>query len=268
MKSVEWEAMNCTFRLRVRGVGESAFRGAAAACIAGVERLEGLLSRYRDGSDIARINVMDGGQCLQVSEECRECLLLALRANESTRGAFDVSGGEWFEAAKRGWVRSERASRGTLCLDPDRPRIECLEAGTVLDLGGIGKGYALDRCAILLAEAGISDALISAGSSSHLAMSAGAWSIGIGEAEARRVHLLQGRAFAVSGQSVQPGHVLDPRGGELRGAMRAWVCHPVAALADAFATALLVLDPSGVEPLVAAEPELEILALQGWDGAG
>ena len=71
--------MNTTFSLRLRGLDEATARGMARECFDQLDFLETQLSRFIEGSDVSRINQMQAGETLYLSETCHQCLLLALR---------------------------------------------------------------------------------------------------------------------------------------------------------------------------------------------
>jgi thiamine biosynthesis lipoprotein len=138
--------------------------------------------------------------------------------------------------------------------------------GVGLDLGAIGKGYALDKALETLEDWGVVSALLSAGGSTVLAVGAGppspdptrpedeGWWLGIGglhagEGDPRRTRL---RDLAMSGSGIeaQGEHVLDPRlGRSARRAIQAWAIGPSATFCDAFSTAMLMMEPEAIERL-------------------
>ena len=128
---------------------------AAQAAFALVDRLEQEQSRFIANSDVSRINHLSAGQSTRVSPTTLECLEIARRMHDLTRGAFDVTLGS-------GW--------GGLDLAPEEFTVHVREAGVRLDLGGIGKGYAVDRVAELLEEWDVPQALVHGGFSSVLAL--------------------------------------------------------------------------------------------------
>jgi thiamine biosynthesis lipoprotein len=147
-----------------------------------------------------------------------------------------------------------------------------------LDLGGISKGYALDRMLPLLERHGIESALLNFGQSSTWAVGAPAgsagWRLLVRGPEGRFAGLitLRDQALSVSGSQGQwveiggrrYGHIIDPRSGEpLMRARQAVVVSQRAALAEALSLALLVLDAETGLSLVAAQPDCEGLLIEG-----
>ncbi|MDR0353370.1 MAG: FAD:protein FMN transferase, partial [Opitutaceae bacterium] len=188
------EAMSTTFEFRVRHAEPGYARQAAQAAFAEIDRLETLLSRFHEGSDIWRINHAAAGERVVISEECHACLLEALRVHELTGGAFDATLGAAADLVKSAGKRQavpepgalqdllDRRAASTIALSPGGFVVEVTRPGASLDLGAIGKGFALDAAAALLREWEIEHALLGAGGSSILAMGAEAGADGAGDA--------------------------------------------------------------------------------------
>jgi len=167
-----------------------------------------------------------------------------------------------------------------MVLDGDLRTVRFARGGIELNLGAIGKGYALGCMARVLAAAGVGEALVSAGGSSVLAMGApdGSWTIDVKSRQARRerlarLHLKSGSperghvyqiALATSGAGEQfvdvdgtrYGHVIDPRTGwPARGVLSVSVVADDPAAADALSTAFLVGGPALAEQYCASHAE-------------
>jgi thiamine biosynthesis lipoprotein len=194
------EAMKTTFRLFVPGGDRALVDSAVSEAFQKLDELEGVLSRYAPGSDISRINAMDAGETLFLSDECDRCLRLAIEASVATGGRFDPCAGTMIDAVKSGSAVAGTL-RGVVSLDEHRPLVKCLEAGRVLDLGAIGKGFALERMGEILAAHGIADALLTSGASTILAMGSMDWPIDIPHSGGARRLLLRASALAASGNS-------------------------------------------------------------------
>lgn len=229
-------------------------------------RLEHVMTRFDESSDLSRLNRAAGQGPVRVDPELVRLLARSLEFRARTHGAFDVTVGPlialWTEAARAQRrptaeeVRAARARVGAGALRVEAPDHAALAAGAAVDLGGVAKGDALDRMAERLREAGVSRALLSFGQSSL-------WAIGTPPAEdgwrllVRRpdggfagVATLRDRAVSVSGSLGQwteieghrYGHVIDPRSGEpLIRPLEAMVLCETAALGEAASKALLVL---------------------------
>ena len=249
------EAMATTFTFRVRHAEVGYARQALQAAFAEVDRIERLLSRFREGSDIWRINHARRGEMVSLSEECHACLVLAAELWRRTAGAFDVTVGGVVDAirAEQGrligdeQVARRLGERVAVELDPVQPRVAVVADGATLDLGAIGKGFALDRALELLREWGVEHGLLNAGGSSILAFGSGAegaagWPVALrGERASCEWELAQ-RALGASGTSEQGAHVVDPRRGSQRYQhRRAWALASTAAMADALSTAWMTM---------------------------
>ncbi len=238
------EAMHTTFSLRLAGMAAGQAAGVARECFELVDLLESRLSRFREGSDVWRINRMKAGETLYLSDACHRCLLLALDAHARSGGLFDAALGAAIEHRKEGRPGTPPPPAGRLVIHPDVPAVTCAEPGRQLDLGGIGKGFALDEVKALLADWGAGGALIAAGASTLLAIGGDTWPVELAGDRAARWIGLAGHALSASGTGVQAGHVVDPRGEAEPGAAwrRVWLVATSAGLADALSTAALLMD--------------------------
>lgn len=248
------DAMNTTFSLRLRGVDQDVARGMAGECASLLDSLESRLSRFIEGSDVSRINHLRAGETLYLSEPCHQCLLLALEAHAHTGGLFDITLGTRIEHRKAGGGGPLPLLAGKLAVHPDVPAITCESPGREIDLGGIGKGFALDQLKLLLTEWGAPDALLAAGASSLLAFGPTAWPVDlIGEREAARVFLTN-QALSASGTGIQASHIVHPGGPDAMPAMpcrRVWVIADTAALAEIWSTALMLVAPGDMPAWIA-----------------
>ncbi len=249
--------------------------------------LDALLSVYRSDSDIQRVNARAARSPQAVHTDTADVLRRSLEFQRLTRGTFDVAVGPlvqlWMEAARRNALPDPRQLArartlvGAEAFRVDREgRVSLRRPGVSLDLGGVGKGYALDRMRPLLREAGIDTALLNFGQSSTWALGAppGAdgWNLlvrGAGESIAGVV-TLRDRALSVSGSLGQfveiegrrYGHVLDPRTGRpLTRPRQALVVARNATLAEALSKALLILGEAEGIALVDDQPGCEGLLI-------
>ncbi len=154
-------------------------------------------------------------------------------------------------------------------LDPDAHTLTSRATSLKLDLGAIGKGYALDCVAELLREWSINVACLVAGGSTVLALDPPAgvtgWQIGIGDEPHIRPVLLANAAVSASGTAVKGAHLIDPRTGQAASrTARAWAQAPTAAQSDALSTAFFVWSDREVADFCTAHPQIGA-ALAGPD---
>ena len=263
------DAMNTTFSMRFRGI-EAALAGSLAReCCEMLELLEFRLSRFMEGGDIYRINRLQAGETLYVSESCHQCLLEALDAYQRTGGLFDITLGTRIAHRKAGETGPEAPLAGRLVIHPDVAAITCQEPGRELDLGGIAKGFALDQLQRLLDEWEVPDFLLTAGASSLLARGPTAWPVELtGEREAIRVYLTN-MALSASGTTIQGEHIVHPGGAEAMPAhpsRRVWVTASTATLAEIWSTAMMLVAPDEIRELSASDDFITAAYAEAADG--
>jgi thiamine biosynthesis lipoprotein len=245
----------------------------ADALFAEVDRIEEELSRFRQGSDIWRINHLKAGQQCTVGLAARDCLALAKAVHRETKGAFDITVGPLMNVCRHGdgsprtphpeEVAEAKAKVGMHVFDADDDGTVTVHVDhPVLDLGAVGKGYAVDQLVTVLTDYSIKNALLNAGDSTMLALGApprhAGWRVTIGNKE-RRTLELSDRAVSASGFAVKGAHIINPRKMQpvpIRPA-RVWACAPTAALSDALSTAFTIMSRSEVKKFCKAFPEVE-----------
>lgn len=250
------EAMATEFDIAVAGLPERVARQAIEAALAELVPLEQELSRYVENSDVSRINRLAAGESTVVAAETFDCLEVAEQMRRLTGGAFDVA----------------YASRGgggeRLRLDRYRMTVGVLTDGVRVDLGGIGKGFALDLMANVLKEWGVESALLRASSSTLLAMGGPpgeqGWAMGFGPPGGRVEFPLANGALAASGKAIKGEHVIDPSSGKAAGGrFRAWALAPTGAEADALSTAFMIMGTPAIRELLRRKP-----AYKAWFETG
>jgi len=286
MKRFSHEAMATTFEILVVHEDERYARQAAAAAFDEVDRLERDLSRFREDSDITRINNLPAHEPLRIGLDAFQCLQAGANMYAQTNGAFDVTVGTLVKCwrAEDGSPRTPsrqeleearlHVGMNLLKMDEQEHTVQLSVSPVHVDLGGIGKGYAVDRVAELLGEWGIDTALISGGYSSVLATGAPrgtkGWPLTLSD-PADHTHVLARpglRAGALSGSGVQKGgHIINPRTGEpAQGRRAAWSAAPDATTADALSTAFMIMDVDEIERYCAAHPDARALIILQKEG--
>jgi thiamine biosynthesis lipoprotein len=261
------EAMATVFEVHAVHPDEQYAAQAAQAAFDLVDRLERELSRFLTNSDITRINHLAAGERTRVSQSTLECLVIARHMFDLTGGAFDVSIGTGLPSLE---------------LDSDAIEVAATRDGVQVDLGGVGKGYAVDRMAELMDEWGVGLALVHGGFSSVLALDPPTdqhgWPLTLSDPRApdRVLARLSVRQTALGASGLRKGdHIVDPRtGGPVRGRVAAWAAVPrpeaarseappdapriaAAAVTDALTTAFMLLSVEEIEDLCERSPGLE-----------
>jgi FAD:protein FMN transferase len=211
----------------------------AAGCAAldEVDRLEQLLSFFREDSEISRLN-RDGGPA---DPEVYTLLLWAARLTAATGGAFDPVCG---------------ALTGSNYVRLHDGAVKFLRPGVQFNLGAIGKGFAIDSALRRLRPR---TALMQGGRSSIRVI--GSWTVEIGDPPFATVQL-RDQAMGTSATTYQPRHILDPRTGRpARRLLSATAIAPTATEADALSTAFFVMGPVGTRRFCAANPRFAAVLL-------
>ncbi|MBT5379362.1 MAG: FAD:protein FMN transferase [Opitutae bacterium] len=264
-------AMATTFEIFLATEDESYAASIAQEAWTLLDTLEDKLSRFRPQSDISILNMLEPGESLRLSIAAFDCLKLAFEISTQTNGAFDVSLATVMDEIRneRGEVQLaesnvldaafEEKRKGLYLLSIEDLTVYCQEAGSGIDLGGIGKGFALDQLADYLEEWELSRALLHSGGSTVLALDApkGAegWKVGFGDESGRESLWLTREAMSGSGTAVKGAHVLDPRTARpAETESRTWARAPSAALADALSTAFMVFSPQEVDEYCREHP--------------
>jgi thiamine biosynthesis lipoprotein len=189
-------AMNTRFELVLHGEREPLLRAAGEEALREVERLEAQLSLFRPGSDIARVNARAAREPVRVLPETFALLQHAQRLSADSGGAFDIalaplldcwgllgrSDGRMPTADE---IAAARAVCGMRHVELDRAEftVRFARAGVMLDLGALGKGFAVDKAVEALREAGVESAMIHGGTSTLYAIGTppegGSWKVGV-----------------------------------------------------------------------------------------
>jgi thiamine biosynthesis lipoprotein len=271
-------------------------QAAAEGALDEAERLDGRLSLYVESSDVCWINRHADGDAVRVEPELFRLLQVAARVHRDTDGAFDVTVGPLMECW--GFFRGQgqlpgheaiqealgRVGMQHVLLDEQRGTVRFEQPGMTIDLGGIGKGYAVERMADMLRRLGVRGALIHGGLSTIYALGtppdAQAWTVGIQDpydADRRLTTLkLRDQALSTSGSYEKLfevdghiySHILDPRTGRpAEGLLGASAITGSPTEADALSTAFFVMGMEGTRGYCAKHPGVRAI-LVPMPGAG
>ena len=151
---------------------------AGDAVLALFDRIDRQMSRYREDSELSRVNREAANGPVEVSDSLFTVLQQALRISELSHGAFDISFGSigyLYDFRARQQPSDEELAEGlakvnyrSVVLDPSANTVRFLDEGVRLDLGGIAKGYTVDRGIDILKSFGIRHARLSAGGALRL----------------------------------------------------------------------------------------------------
>ena len=302
--------MATRFEIVLHGDKPLALRAAGEEALEEIERLEDQLSLYRPSSEIAHLNARAAKEPIRVTPSLFALLQLAQKLHAESGGVFDITVAPlvrcWGFMTGSGRIPAEeelaeaRAKVGMhlVQLDPDDYTVRFTREGVMLDLGAIGKGYAIERAAELLRQAGVASALLHGGTSTVYALGhppeSEFWQVAVENPasrlpnhqsgitdhgsrtlpplatvplrdEAMSVSAISGKFFQAEGKTF--GHILDPRTGRpaVSGVLSAVVL-PFAIETDALSTALLTLGVKGHQDIVKLRPAMRTLLAFESDG--
>lgn len=273
------------------GMSSDEVQNRIEAAYAEIERVEAMMSEWRPDSPISAINDSAGGPPINVPDELREIILRANELSRQSEGAFDITwkgiGDLWrwkddnFSPPDQAQIQQalQRVDYRKIVVNGNRVGLEAPDMQ--IGLGGIAKGYGVDRAADNLRNAGLLNFMIDGGGDIFAAgLKFGSpWRLGIQHPRAARDDLmaaldLTDAALVTSGDYEQGRdieghrihHILDPRTGRPADQCRSVsVIAPDAESADALATTVFVLGPLDGLQLIATRPQTEALVV-GADG--
>ena len=251
-----------------------------------MHRIDHVFSPYKESSELSRLNRLAGQRWVAVSDEMMAMLERAARVSAMTEGAFDItyaSIGRYYDY-RQGKAPDSKLVRDKLAaidyrhveLDRQSKRVRYQNAHVYVDLGGIAKGYAVDRAITLLKEAGVTQASVAAGGDSRIIgdRDGQPWNVGVKHPrrDDRMSVLLPlvDTAVSTSGDyeryfetdGVRYHHILDPATG--RSAADAWsvtILGPEAMLTDGLSTSVFVLGPERGLALINRLPGIDAIII-------
>lgn len=255
-------------RIVVELWAENRDQGDAAieAVLAEMRRIDTDMSTYKPTSEVSIVNTQAAATPVRISQELFELLTNALEYSRITDGAFDItyaSVGYLYDF--RGHVRPtqtqiERALPGInyrhVLLDPKARTVKFSQAGIRIDLGGIGKGHAVDQGIRVLQSRGIAHALVTAGGDSRIIGDrfGKPWVVGIRHPDRKEEVIaripLEDAAISTSGDyeryfdedGVRYHHIIDPHTGQSASKVRsATLIGPTATRTDGLSKTAFVL---------------------------
>ncbi len=255
-------AMATVFEIFILNEDKAYGGQAAQAAFKKLDLLELELSRFIENSDISKINSLQANSSTRVGPATFQCLQQCAQICKNTGGAFDITVGSLYDC----WCKKtkslqkpskqelnyalERTGMSLLKMDRKNFTVQVMKDNMKLDLGGVGKGYAVDQMVKLLGDWGIKTALIHGGASSVYALGAPPDSIGWpltisnpGESKDTLEHIyLSNQAMSGSGLHQKGGHIINPGTAQpLKDKIATWTIGPGAALCDALSTAFMVM---------------------------
>jgi thiamine biosynthesis lipoprotein len=278
--------MGTVFEITVQHKNPAAARKIIQEALLEGERIENLLSVYKKASEVSIINLKAGVEEVKVSEDCLYVIEEALSYSKLSNGAFDITVGPlielWGFNSEEKKVPYKTEIKKTLPLvnyknvriNREKSTVKLKKRGMKIDLGGIAKGYAVDRMAAILKNGGIKRAIVNAGGDVYAlgnpARKSG-WEIGIRNPRNHEsivdVIRLSNKAAATSGDyekfftkgGRRYSHIIDPRIGApaSSGVMSITVIAPSALEADALATTLFVLGEKAGKELIGQLEDVE-----------
>lgn len=281
------KAMGTIVQVTIWTDEEEAAAGAAQAVFAEMRRLDAMMTTWTPESEISQINSAAGnGKPVHVSDEAFTVIARALDISRQSKGIFDITvgayGGLWkFDQDMDGTLpdpaeviaRKKLVNWKDVVLDRKKHTVRLKRAGMKITLGGIAKGYAVDRAAAVMVAAGFSDFIVQAGGDMYVsgAKSGQPWVVGIRDPRGPRdqsfaIAPIRDHSFSTSGDyergfvkdGVRYHHILDPRTAQPAHASRSvTIMAKDAFTADAWSKVLFILGAKQAMPLVEKLPDFE-----------
>jgi thiamine biosynthesis lipoprotein len=278
--------MGSELRLTAWTADEAAAQSAFDAVFEEFDRLDALMSVWRAGSDVLRMNAAAGERAVAVSADVRDALRTARQISEWTGGKFDVTFGALADVWKFDHDQDNTIPDGDaihrrlplidyrqLEIDEDAGTVFVTRKGMRVHLGGIGKGYAVEHAVTTMRRAGLRDFMIQAGGDLYVGgrNDGRPWRLGINDPRGpagrsfATIELTDG-TFSTSGDyarsfvkdGVRYHHLLDPATGQpARGCRSVTIVADSPLVADGLSTGVFILGPVEGMALIERLPQVE-----------
>ena len=278
------EAMYTMFEVLMAGEPTTYQKQCAREVFQIVTRLEQQISRFVDNSDITRLNLAPVDEPVLLGLDTFACLTQALSICEMTQGTLNICLGRstaklYDQEAENRPVVQGAAGKNTelprwdqLVLDPDTLTATRAHPAVQVDLGAVGKGFALDLMAKTLIEWGLTRCLLHGGRSTVLSLDGPepgkSWPVTVSHPVKREL-VLSTRAMAngaiSSSSQIEQSHIIDPKTGDkVPVSKAAWSSAPNAIMADGLSTAFMIMSPEDIKALCERHPKIGAMV---WDGS-
>jgi thiamine biosynthesis lipoprotein len=251
-----------------------------------MKRIEAEYSPFIEESELSRLNREAGSGWIETTPEMIDLLQKSARVSELTGGAFDItyaSVGRYYDYREGTRPDDDRLAEGLAAinyefveLDLPRQRVRFTHPLVYIDLGGIAKGYAVDRSIALIEAAGIMAAAVAAGGDSRIIGDrlGEPWTVGVqdprNDEEMAVLLPLVDTAVSTSGDyqrffvedGVRYHHILDPKTGDsARASWSVTILGPDATFTDAMSTSVFVLGPDRGLALIDRLPGIDAIVI-------
>ena len=288
--SREAAIMGTAIRVELWAQDKAGGEAAIDAVMDEMRRIDREMSPYKPESELSRINREAADHAVPISAEMFDILSRSIEFSKLSDGAFDItfsSVGYMYDYRRHIKPTDEKIRQALpginyrhLQLDKRKQTVKFARPGVRIDLGGIGKGYAVDKCIALLKQRGITQALVTAGGDSRVLGDRGGrpWVVGIRDPRRKdnvvAVIPLIDSAISTSGDyeryfeadGVRYHHILNPKTGRsATGVHSASVIGPDATTTDGLSKPVFILGPEKGLKLIESIPGVDAVII---DDAG
>ena len=262
--------MGTRFNLLLPGIEKSDGDLLFSSCVQDLNRIENMLSCFMPDSDISQVNNHAFNRPVEINDELLDILTACLKYSEKTQGTFDISIGKiidhWSGQANEEDIKKLTVGTGTdkILLDRNYKTVRFATPHVKLNLGGYGKGYALQKIQDLLKEKEVTSAFISFGESSVSCIGkhphGDYWPVGIQDYYQKDKSIatikLVNQSVSTSGNMEINNHLIDPSNGmPVEEKKMISVRSSSAVTAEVLSTALMIADEHQLEAIQKAFQE-------------